>query len=54
LLGIGESTLNEILARGEIDYIKIGTRVLFRPQFLINFLEKHTVNSRASGALRIA
>ena len=48
LLGIGESTLSEYQSRGEIAYIKLGTRTLFRPEHLTAFLNRFTLEPRRS------
>lgn len=48
LLGIGESTLSEYQSRGEIAFIKLGSRILFRPDHLTAFLDRFTVAPRRS------
>lgn len=43
LLQISESTLSDLLSRRLIEHVRIGTRVLFTPQQLHDFLTRHTV-----------
>lgn len=43
LLQISESTLSDLLSRRLIEHVRIGTRVMFTPQQLQNFLARHTV-----------
>lgn len=54
LLGIGESTLSDYQSRGEISYVKLGTRTLFRPEHITSFLEQNTVklSRRLENAIR--
>lgn len=46
LLQIGESTLSEYMNRGEIAYLKLGVRVLFKPDHLTSFLDRFEVQVR--------
>jgi excisionase family DNA binding protein len=46
VLGIRPKTLRHHVLRRRIDYVKIGGRVLFRPDTLWEFIERNTVHSR--------
>jgi len=46
VLGIRPKTLRHHVLRRRIDYVKIGGRVLFRPDTLWEFIERNTVRSR--------
>jgi hypothetical protein len=46
LLNMGVSTLDSYVTADEISRIKIGNRVTFTPQFLIEFLNRHAVRSK--------
>jgi excisionase family DNA binding protein len=46
VLGIKPKTLRHHVLRRRIDYVKIGGRVLFRPDTLWEFIERNTIRSR--------
>lgn len=46
VLGIRPKTLRHHVLRRRIDYVKIGARVLFRPDTLWEFIERNTIRSR--------
>lgn len=46
VLGIRPKTLRHHVLRRRIDYVKIGGRVLFRPDTLWEFIERNTIRSR--------
>ena len=46
VLGIRPKTLRHHVLRRRIDYVKIGGRVLFRPDTLWEFIERNTIHSR--------
>ena len=46
VLGIRPKTLRHHVLRRRIDYVKIGGRVLFRPDTLCEFIERNTIRSR--------
>ena len=46
VLGIRPKTLRHHVLRRHIDYVKIGGRVLFRPDTLWEFIERNTIRSR--------
>ena len=45
LLGISPKTLRDHVLHRRIDYVKIGGRVLFRPDRLWDFIERNTVHA---------
>ena len=46
VLGIRPKTLRHHVLRRRIDYVKVGGRVLFRPDTLWEFIERNTIRSR--------
>jgi hypothetical protein len=46
VFGIKPKTLRHHVLRRRIDYVKIGGRVLFRPDTLWEFIERNTIRSR--------
>ena len=46
VLGISPKTLRDHVLHRRIDYVKIGGRVLFRPDTLWEFIERNTVPAR--------
>lgn len=46
VLGIRPKTLRHHVLRRRIDYVKIGGRVLFRPDTLWEFIERNTIRAR--------
>ncbi len=44
-IGIGKRTLQELMASGEIPYVKIGKIVRFRPEDLTAFIDKKLVKA---------
>jgi excisionase family DNA binding protein len=45
VLGISPKTLRDHVLHRRIDYVKIGGRVLFRPDTLWDFIERNTVHA---------
>jgi excisionase family DNA binding protein len=45
LLGISPKTLRDHVLHRRIDYVKIGGRVLFRPDRLWDFIERNTIHA---------
>jgi len=45
VLGISPKTLRDHVLHRRIDYVKIGSRVLFRPDTLWDFIERNTVHA---------
>ncbi len=45
VLGISPKTLRDHVLHRRIDYVKIGGRVLFRPDRLWDFIERNTVHA---------
>jgi hypothetical protein len=43
LLNMGVSTLDSLVAADQISRIKVGNRISFTPQFLVDFLRRHAV-----------
>ncbi len=48
LLGISPKTLRAHVLHRRIDYVKVGGRVLFRPEILLEYIERHTVHAICS------
>jgi excisionase family DNA binding protein len=46
LLGISPKTLRDHVLHRRIDYVKVGGRVLFRPDRLWDFIERNTIHAR--------
>jgi len=46
LLGISPKTLRDHVLHRRIDYVKVGGRVLFRPDRLWDFIERNTIRAR--------
>jgi excisionase family DNA binding protein len=46
VLGISPKTLRDHVLHRRIDYVKIGGRVLFRPDTLWGFIERNTIHAR--------
>jgi len=46
VLGISPKTLRDHVLHRRIDYVKIGGRVLFRPDTLWDFIERNTIHAR--------
>jgi len=44
VLGISPQTLRDHVLHRRIDYVKIGGRVLFRPDRLWDFIERNTIH----------
>jgi excisionase family DNA binding protein len=45
VLGISPKTLRDHVLHRRIDYVKVGSRVLFRPDRLVEFIERNTVHA---------
>jgi excisionase family DNA binding protein len=45
VLGISPKTLRDHVLHRRIDYVKIGGRVLFRPDRLWDFIERNTIHA---------
>ena len=45
VLGISPKTLRDHVLHRRIDYVKVGGRVLFRPDRLVDFIERHTIHA---------
>jgi excisionase family DNA binding protein len=45
VLGISPKTLRDHVLHRRIDYVKVGSRVLFRPDRLLEFIERNTVHA---------
>jgi excisionase family DNA binding protein len=45
VLGISPKTLRDHVLHRRIDYVKIGGRVLFRPDTLWDFIERNTIHA---------
>jgi hypothetical protein len=45
VLGISPKTLRDYVLHRRIDYVKIGGRVLFRPDRLVDFIERNTIHA---------
>jgi hypothetical protein len=45
VLGISPKTLRDHVLHRRIDYVKIGGRVLFRPDRLVDFIERNTIHA---------
>jgi excisionase family DNA binding protein len=45
VLGISPKTLRDHVLHRRIDYVKVGARVLFRPDRLVEFIERNTVHA---------
>jgi len=45
VLGISPKTLRHHVLHRRIDYVKVGSRVLFRPDRLVEFIERNTVHA---------
>jgi excisionase family DNA binding protein len=45
VLGISPKTLRDHVLHRRIDYVKIGGRVLFRPDRLMDFIEQNTIHA---------
>jgi excisionase family DNA binding protein len=50
-LDIAPITLRRWVSDRRIDYIKMGSKVRFRPRMLDDFIEKSTVNSECKNAV---
>lgn len=46
LLNISESTINELMAAGELSRVKIGTRVVFTPAMLTDLIKRKSIEAR--------
>lgn len=46
LLNLSESTINELIASGELSRVKVGTRVTFTPQMLTAFIQRKSLWSK--------
>jgi excisionase family DNA binding protein len=47
LLGISTKTLRDWIQYRKIDYVKIGTRVMIRPETIRNFVTRNTRHAEA-------
>ena len=45
VLGISPKTLRDHVLHRRIDYVKVGARVLFRPDRLVDFIERYTIHA---------
>ncbi len=45
VLGISPKTLRDHVLHRRIDYVKVGARVLFRPDRLLDFIERNTIHA---------
>ena len=45
VLGISPKTLRDHVLHRRIDYVKVGARVLFRPDRLVDFIERNTIHA---------
>jgi excisionase family DNA binding protein len=45
VLGISPKTLRDHVLHRRIEYVKVGSRVLFRPDRLVEFIERNTVHA---------
>jgi len=45
VLGISPKTLRDHVLHRRIDYVKVGRRVLFRPDRLMEFIERNTIHA---------
>ena len=46
VLGISPKTLRDHVLHRRIDYVKVGARVLIRPDRLVDFIERNTIHAR--------
>lgn len=43
MLSISTDTLDRLCKKDEIEYMRIGSRVMFRPEALVNFASAHNI-----------